>query len=50
MARHQLKINEVKRLYLSCSNNEKEVIIDDCINKLKALTYKPEVENESKEY
>lgn len=43
MARKLLKINELKRLYLECSNPEKDRIVLDAINSIKALTNIPEV-------
>ncbi len=42
MTRTLLKINELKRVYLSCNNSEKDRIVIDAINSIKALTSIPE--------
>ena len=47
MARKLLKINELKRVYDECNNSQKELIISDAINSIKALLVNPEVPHES---
>jgi hypothetical protein len=46
MARKLLKINELKRVYIECNNVEKERIVNEAIDSIKALTIIPEVKNE----
>jgi hypothetical protein len=46
MSRKLLLINELKRVYVECNNNEKNKLVLDCLNSIKALTITPEVKNE----
>ena len=43
MSRKLLKINELKLIYLACSNPEKEKIIVNAIDSINALTIVAEV-------
>ena len=49
MARKEHKINEFKRLYLACSNSEKESILSEAVTKLNALTVIPKSEGVAKD-
>ena len=44
MSRVLFKINELKRLYVECSNPAKELIVLNAINDIKALNNLPRVE------
>jgi hypothetical protein len=47
MGRKLLLINDLVRVYSDCSNPEKDRIVLDAINNIRALIVLPEVENES---
>lgn len=46
MGRKLLLINELNRIYVSCSNPDKDKFVLDCLNYIKALPMVSEVSNE----
>ena len=47
MSRPTHLINELKKVYLECTNPEKDKIDSEALTTIKALTKLPEVSNES---